>query len=209
MTILPLPFFLFLLPISVISHLHYQRSTLLSIKHQWGDLPALSSWNPATSPCSWAGIQCSSSSSNATNSARAVTGISLFNANISSEIPPSICDVETLENLDLSWNNIPGGFPTALYGCSALTHLNLYGNLFVGPIPDDVDKLSPSLQYLNVSTNNFTGDTIRQNKIYSYILHHCRYFELIYTLHHCHSFRVSKELIYTLHHYHSLQVSQK
>lgn len=34
-------------------------------------------------------------------------------------------------------------------------------NTFVGPIPDDIDKLSASLQHLDLSANNFTGDVSR------------------------------------------------
>ncbi|KAL8171639.1 hypothetical protein V2J09_023443 [Rumex salicifolius] len=150
MTKIPLYLLFLLLPITVISHsLSSQRSTLLSIKNQWGNPSTLSSWSPATSPCSWYGIQCSTKA--------AVTGITLYKAEINLKIPPSICDLKTLKTLNLSWNNISGGFPTVLGSCSALTILDLSANLFVGPIPDDVDKLlPPSLQYLNLNENNFS-----------------------------------------------------
>ena len=44
-----------------------------------------------------------------------------------------------------------------LYSCTKLEKLDLSQNYFVGPIPDDIDRLS-SLRYLYLQGNNFIGN---------------------------------------------------
>ncbi|GFZ08530.1 kinase family with leucine-rich repeat domain-containing protein [Actinidia rufa] len=65
---------------------------------------------------------------------------------------------KSLTFLDLSYNEISGGFPTVLYNCSNLQHLDLSQNYFVGPIPSDINRLSSSLQFIDIGANNFSGD---------------------------------------------------
>lgn len=126
-----------------------ELTVLLNLKQQWSNPPALQSWNSSSlTPCGWPAVNCTGST---------VTGLLLSDKNITEPIPPSICDLKNLTQLDLSLNYIPGGFPKALYNCSKLQFLDLSQNYFVGPIPSDVDQLS-GLTYLDVGGNNFSGD---------------------------------------------------
>ncbi|XP_074556904.1 uncharacterized protein LOC141812851 [Curcuma longa] len=133
-----------------------QKQILLQIKREWGDEPALASWNDTTSSshCAWPGVGCAG--------AGAVVNLSLSGfagPKISRPIPASaLCRLPNLTLLDLSFNDIPGGFPTGLFLCSGLRHLDLSQNRFVGAIPSDVDRLSHRLTYLDLSNNNFSGD---------------------------------------------------
>ncbi|KAF7112398.1 hypothetical protein RHSIM_RhsimUnG0233200 [Rhododendron simsii] len=147
-------FFLTLMPFLVIpqSPTDQTRTTLLTIKLQWGNPSQLSSWNTSSPPCSWPEITCTSDT---------VTGLNLTNYNITESIPPSICDLKNLTMLDLSYNCFLGYFPTILYNCSNLQYLDLSQNYFVGPIPSNVDRLSSSLRYIDVGANSFSGDIPR------------------------------------------------
>ncbi|KAF7153904.1 hypothetical protein RHSIM_Rhsim01G0056700 [Rhododendron simsii] len=134
-------FLLTLMPFLVIpqSPTDQTRTTLLTIKQQWGNPSQLSSWNNSSRPCSWPEITCTNG---------VVTGLNLTNYNIIEPIPPSICDLKNLTMLDLSFNDIPGNFPKILYNCSNLQYLDLSQNYFVGPIPSDINRLSSSLWYI-------------------------------------------------------------
>ncbi|KAJ8555506.1 hypothetical protein K7X08_013002 [Anisodus acutangulus] len=135
------------IPILVSSN---ELDTLLKIKHQWGNPLSLNSWNStSSSPCTWPEIECSDVFS--------VTGITLQEKNITTQIPTSICDLQNLTYLNLKLNYLPGKFPSFLYNCSNLQHLDLSQNCFVGPIPDDIDRFK-KLKYLDLGGNNFTGD---------------------------------------------------
>ncbi|KAK9102293.1 hypothetical protein Sjap_019547 [Stephania japonica] len=139
------------LPFSVNSQANHQdRSVLLNLKQHWGDPPSIASWDPNIngSHCSWTGVTCTEGR---------VTGLSLSDANITTSIPPSICDLDKLTDLDLSLNYIPGKFPTVLYNCPNLQTLNLSQNSLVGPIPADIDRI-PRLAKLDIGANNFSGD---------------------------------------------------
>ncbi|KAE8658086.1 putative Poly(A) polymerase beta [Hibiscus syriacus] len=124
-----------------------ERTVLLRLKQQLGNPPSLSHWNTSSSPCDWPEINCTSNS---------ITELHLGDKNITASVPPIICDLTNLTYLDLYNNSIPGEFPM-LYDCSKLEILVLSQNYFVGPIPDDIDRLS-TLVYLDISGNNFSGD---------------------------------------------------
>ncbi|GLT85464.1 hypothetical protein SLE2022_036540 [Rubroshorea leprosula] len=142
-------FFLISIPFNVISEtIETERTVLLNLKQQLGNLPAIQSWNDSSSPCSWPGINCTDGS---------VTSVSLHDINITVKIPSSICKLKNLTFLDLAFNCIPGEFPTLLYNCSKLRHLDLSQNYFVGSIPGDIYQLS-TLVYLDLSGNNFSGN---------------------------------------------------
>jgi Leucine-rich repeat (LRR) protein len=136
-----------------------ELQTLLTIKRDWGNPSALSSWKntssntTASTPfthCDWAGVTCNVNSQ--------VTALSFQNFNIFNPIPASICSLKNLTYIDLSYNNLTGEFPAAvLYGCPALRYLDLSNNLFTGVLPTDINKLSPGMQHLNLSTNGFSG----------------------------------------------------
>ncbi|TXG67659.1 hypothetical protein EZV62_008934 [Acer yangbiense] len=48
-------------------------------------------------------------------------------------------------------------FPRQLYNCTKLQVLHLSSNYLVGPIPDDINRIS-GLQFLGLGYNNFSGD---------------------------------------------------
>ncbi|KAJ1259552.1 hypothetical protein BS78_10G165200 [Paspalum vaginatum] len=129
------------------------RDTLLAVKKDWGSPPQLSSWDPAAAPdhCNWTGVTCA---------AGAVTELALPRLNLSGSVPASVCALQGLARLDLSYNNLSGAFPAAaLSACAALGFLDLSNNGFSGALPRDIDRrLSPALQHLNLSTNAFTGE---------------------------------------------------
>ncbi|KAH1067425.1 hypothetical protein J1N35_032412 [Gossypium stocksii] len=144
--------FLFLLfistPFKVTSQdINAERDVLLNFKQQLGNPPFLQSWNSSSSPCDWPEINCTANS---------VTEVHLRDKNIATPIPSTICDLKNLTFLDLAFNYIPREFP-ALYNCSKLQTLDLSQNYFVGPIPDEIDRLS-ALVYLDVGANNFSGN---------------------------------------------------
>ncbi|KAJ1254492.1 hypothetical protein BS78_K050100 [Paspalum vaginatum] len=128
-----------------------ELNTLLAIKQDWGSPSALSSWSAQnTSYCTWAGVGCTSGK---------VSALSLQKLNITNPVPAStICALKNLSRLDLSYNNLTGRFPTALYSCAALQYLDLSNNFFSGALPADIGKLSPAaMEHLNLSSNGFAG----------------------------------------------------
>ncbi|CAO2816752.1 unnamed protein product [Amaranthus hypochondriacus] len=131
-------------------HSFSEKEILLRIKQQWGNQPAMKTWNSTTEPCHWPGIKCADGLS--------VTEISLDGQNIHGKIPPSICDLKNLTVLNLGDNFIEGNFPTFLYNCTKLQRLNLSNNLFVGRLPNDINNLTSKLQHLILYANNFTGN---------------------------------------------------
>ncbi|KAK8706800.1 hypothetical protein V6N13_057876 [Hibiscus sabdariffa] len=146
---LPFLFLLFIsIPFKATSYdIKPERTVLLELKQQLGNPPSLAHWNSSSSPCDWPEINCTANS---------ITEVHLREKNIVVSIPPTICDLKNLTYLDLYNNFIPGGFPI-LYNCSKLQILDLSQNYFVGPIPNDIDRLS-TLVYLDISGNNFSGD---------------------------------------------------
>ncbi|CAN6278037.1 unnamed protein product [Urochloa humidicola] len=140
------------------------REILLTINKQWGSPSALSSWSPHNnSYCSWAGVSC--------NTNGQVTKLSLPNLNISNPIPTSICTLQNLSDLDLSYNYFTGKFPTALYGCSSLQYLDLSNNLFSGALPTNMSGFA-NLTDLDLAGNQISGSippSIRSLKKITYL----------------------------------------
>ncbi|KAJ4782143.1 Leucine-rich receptor-like protein kinase family protein [Rhynchospora pubera] len=127
-----------------------ETQILLQIKSEWGNPPALDSWNLSSgNHCSWLGLNCTGG---------VVTSVRLINQNLTQPIPDSMCLLKNLSYLDLANNELPGSFPKFLYNCSSLQHLNIAQNFFVGTLPTDIDKLPSSLTYFDVSGNNFTEE---------------------------------------------------
>ncbi|XP_024536044.1 receptor-like protein kinase HSL1 [Selaginella moellendorffii] len=123
-------------------------------KQAQGELPDLfQSWKSTdSSPCKWEGISCDSKSG-------LVTGINLADLQIDAGegVPPVVCELPSLESLNLGNNEIGGGFPQHLFQCSSLKSLNLSMNLFVGLLPNNISALT-KLENLDLCGNNFTGE---------------------------------------------------
>ncbi|CAN1126947.1 Probable LRR receptor-like serine/threonine-protein kinase At2g16250 [Linum perenne] len=77
---------------------------------------------------------------------------------LSGSIPPGLFgNVSRLQFLDLSDNSFSGSIPEELGSLSKLVYLNISQNLLSGSLPSSWLAL-PSLQTVDVSANNFTGD---------------------------------------------------
>ncbi|WCJ32066.1 Leucine-rich receptor-like protein kinase family protein [Euphorbia peplus] len=102
-------------------------------------------------PCNWTGITCDLHN-------QTVTSVDLSGFGISGGFPSGFCRIRTLQNLSLADNFFNGTLSSlALSPCSHLHLLNLYSNLFVGPLPD-FSPVFRNLRVLDLSSNNFTGD---------------------------------------------------
>ncbi|XP_059280307.1 leucine-rich repeat receptor-like tyrosine-protein kinase PXC3 [Lycium ferocissimum] len=112
-------------------------------------------WNgtdKTSTPCSWRGISCNSNNSS-------ITKVSFPSFSISSsEFLPVICQINTLESLDVSQNylsSIPNEFITSCGGISGLKLLNLSGNKLEGILPSFTGF--GKLESLDFSHNNLNG----------------------------------------------------
>ncbi|KAJ8551271.1 hypothetical protein K7X08_000641 [Anisodus acutangulus] len=88
--------------------------------------------NKISTPCSWKGISCNSNNSSITKVSFPLFSIS------SSEFLPVICQISTLESLDVSQNHlssIPNEFITSCGGISGLKLLNFSRNKLEGFLP--------------------------------------------------------------------------
>ncbi|XP_009759980.1 receptor-like protein kinase 5 [Nicotiana sylvestris] len=129
-----------------------EKTILLQLKQQFSTTSPffLNHWTSSSDHCTWPEISCTHDNS--------VSAIRLVNLNISKPIPPFICDLKNLTFLDVNYNIIPGPFPTLLYNCSNLEYLDLSFNFMNSSLPNDINRLSPKLQYFNITANFFTGD---------------------------------------------------
>lgn len=149
---------------------------------------ASSSWSitKKPDPCSWNGVTCtlnSSSSSSSSSSSYSITNLSLSNFGLSnSTFLPIICQIDTIESIDLSNNHftsipdvfitdcgeiavlkllnfsrnrLDGSLPT-FHGFVGLQFLDLSYNLLKGNVDLQFDGLV-GLRSLNISFNNFNG----------------------------------------------------
>ncbi|CAL9204302.1 unnamed protein product [Musa hybrid cultivar] len=82
--------------------------------------------------------------------------------NMSGEIPfsyfpDSLCNLQTLESLHLSHNNLSGLIPHCLKSCAELSTLDLGHNNFIGNIPTWIGESLLYLKTLSLRSNAFTG----------------------------------------------------
>ncbi|KAH7295307.1 hypothetical protein KP509_27G042200 [Ceratopteris richardii] len=155
--------------LSIISALGMERPS------NWtGDDPCLGNWD---------GVRCDVNSR--------VSYLNLTNKGLSGEIPAEIGNLNALINLDLgnlkgqpnrntitgdlsalsglsnlqslnlTFNPLAGGFPTAVLGLTALTDLRLDNCQLTGEIPKGLSKLG-SLQYLYLGNNSMTGAVLSE-----------------------------------------------
>ncbi|CAH1441772.1 unnamed protein product [Lactuca virosa] len=86
---------------------------------------------------------------------------SIAKNNVIGEIPPSICELKSLQMLDLSFNNMSGTLPSCLGILSnSLMYLNLKHNNFHGKIMNTF-TLGSMLTELDLSDNRFTSQLPR------------------------------------------------
>ena len=84
-----------------------------------------------------------------------VTGLYLFNNQLTGAIPSELGNLANLETLELRWNQLTGEIPSELGSLSNLQRLELHGNQLTGQIPPQLDSLDLSLIFL--SGNQLTG----------------------------------------------------
>ncbi|CAL5328488.1 unnamed protein product [Camellia sinensis] len=90
-----------------------------------------------------------------------------FNS-LGGSLDPNIRPSKVLEIMDLSWNQISGSIPRVIGSFQSLTSLNLYKNSFSGPIPNTMGNLI-TLDYLDLSHNNLSGQIPKSLEALSHI----------------------------------------
>ncbi|KAK9947846.1 hypothetical protein M0R45_003447 [Rubus argutus] len=89
------------------------------------------------SHCAWPELNCKPGTS--------VTGLTLYNINLTKPVPPFICDLNNLTHLDLGDNIPPGRFPIISLQLLQARVSRPLTELLCWQIPDDIDRL-PRLQ---------------------------------------------------------------
>ncbi|GAB4852880.1 hypothetical protein Ancab_017077 [Ancistrocladus abbreviatus] len=107
-------------------------------------------------PCSWAGVTCSTVGNNATPDAYRVISLVLPSSQLLGSIPPDLGYIEHLQQLDLSNNFFNGTLPSSLFNASELQVLSLANNFISDELPEYIGGLK-SLSYLNLSHNALYG----------------------------------------------------
>ncbi|CAI9266688.1 unnamed protein product [Lactuca saligna] len=111
-----------------------------------------SKWNSSqdsTNPCSWTGVSCAPNNSS-------VTSLSLCSFSISNDDDSwssLVCDIETLQSLNLSSNQLTSIPQPIFSSCGGLKALNFSNNNLNGPLPSF--QGFRSLEVLDLSRNSF------------------------------------------------------
>ncbi|KAG5544667.1 hypothetical protein RHGRI_017191 [Rhododendron griersonianum] len=149
--LLPL-FFLFHFVLSEIPS--NQRTTMIKIYNLLQNNTAQPPlpWNINRDPCSWKGVTCNSDNSSITRFS--IQFFSLSNP----DFLPVLCQINSLESIDLSDNHlssIPSEFMTACGNLSGLRELNFSRNRLSGSLPNFSGYLK--LESLDLSHNSLSG----------------------------------------------------
>ncbi|XP_058071801.1 probable LRR receptor-like serine/threonine-protein kinase At1g56140 isoform X2 [Magnolia sinica] len=83
-----------------------------------------------------------------------LTILVLRNNRISDTIPSDIGEYQSLQHLDLSFNNLTGEIPSSLFSLTSLSYLFLGNNSLSGSLPSNK---SPSLVNIDLSYNQLSG----------------------------------------------------
>ncbi|KAG4129366.1 hypothetical protein ERO13_D09G076200v2 [Gossypium hirsutum] len=97
----------------------------------------------------------SSSSLDFTRNLNNLTDLVLRNVLLTGTLPSYITELQSLQKLDLSFNNLTGQIPSALFNMDSLTYLFLGNNSLSGPIPS---RKSETLQTIDLSYNMLSGN---------------------------------------------------
>ena len=73
-------------------------------------------------------------------------------------LPESLGSLESLQVLNLAWNELEGPIPDSFARLHKLKHLFLNMNKLNGRIPVDLGKFQPRLLQVNLAGNLFDGD---------------------------------------------------
>ncbi|KAL5981567.1 hypothetical protein ACLOJK_015629 [Asimina triloba] len=109
-------------------------------------------WNPESRDCcTWEGIKCDRVTGH-------VTSLTLNHLNIPGKINlESLCRIQSLQFLNISFNQFPSPIPSAIGKLTNLTHLTLSSSKFYGKIPPEMSSLS-RLVRLDLSFNGYDDD---------------------------------------------------
>ena len=86
-----------------------------------------------------------------------VTGLDLYENQLSGEIPPELGNLSNLGSLELHYNDLSGEIPPELENLANLERLSLDGNQLSGEIPPWLGNLA-NLKGLNLSWNQLSGE---------------------------------------------------
>ncbi|KAL3632835.1 hypothetical protein CASFOL_025819 [Castilleja foliolosa] len=129
------------------------RESLSSFNLSLSSSPPLD-WSLTVDCCNWEGISCDASTGR-------VTKLSLPSRGLVGIISPSILNLTSLTQLNLSRNSLlgplPARFSEPLNQLQNLETFDVNNNSFTGPIPYGICNSSPSIKRLDFSNNGFTG----------------------------------------------------
>ncbi|XWS40336.1 hypothetical protein CRYUN_Cryun18bG0132200 [Craigia yunnanensis] len=147
----PPPLFLFFLLFILISCAESDElQILLNFKSslERSNTNIFSSWTQEKSACNFSGVVC--------NSNGFVTEINLPQQQLVGYLPfDSICELQSLEKINLGNNSLHGKISGDLKKCARLQYLDLGQNAFSGEVPD-LSSLN-GLKFLNLNNSGFSG----------------------------------------------------
>ncbi|KAG7670401.1 hypothetical protein Ndes2526B_g00154 [Nannochloris sp. 'desiccata'] len=109
-------------------------------------------WSPATDPCTWSGISCSTTG--------AVTGINLQGKNLEGQLPTDadLWDkLNTVTDINLADNRIDGFLPVEMSSASNLEYFSIRNNGMASVLPESWAELN-KLKGLDLGENQLFGD---------------------------------------------------
>ncbi|ESW21243.1 hypothetical protein PHAVU_005G054300 [Phaseolus vulgaris] len=126
---------LFCLGIVLVNSVNEEGSSLLMFKASLHDPNNnLYNWNSSDlTPCNWTGVYCTGS---------VVTGVKLYQLNLSGTLAPTICNLPKLLELNLSKNFISGPIPDGFADCGSLEVLDLCTNRLHGHLLTPISKIT-------------------------------------------------------------------